>query len=269
MIQPHIIALDLDGTLLTNSKIITDRTKKTLQLAREKGHHIVISTGRVLRGSQMYYDELQLDSPIIAYNGSYISHPKDDSFEEIHSTLDIELVKSIIQLAHENDIKDIYADHITDVYAYEMRHPIDRMLFIRNGNFIEGPLLETLKISPTSLLISTENGRDQEVRTLLDKHYNGKFECKSYGDPLELIELSSLGITKAFGLEKVASYYGIPSERIIAFGDEDNDIEMLKYAGYGIAMGNSKEHIKSIADDVTLTNEEEGVAVFLERFLDL
>jgi hydroxymethylpyrimidine pyrophosphatase-like HAD family hydrolase len=70
-------------------------------------------------------------------------------------------------------------------------------------------------------------------------------------------------------LKKAADYYGITKERIIAFGDEDNDLEMLEYAGHGIAMGNGIEQVKNIANEVTLSNEEDGVAVYLADFLNL
>ncbi|HLT56180.1 MAG TPA: HAD hydrolase family protein, partial [Bacillota bacterium] len=74
---------------------------------------------------------------------------------------------------------------------------------------------------------------------------------------------------KAVGLKKVAQHYNIPKERIIAFGDEDNDMEMIDFAGVGVAMGNAIEPLKNIANHVTKTNEEDGIAEFLEEYLQL
>ncbi|MCV4732003.1 HAD hydrolase family protein, partial [Escherichia coli] len=76
-------------------------------------------------------------------------------------------------------------------------------------------------------------------------------------------------IHKAFGLQRVAEYYQIPQERVIAFGDEDNDLEMIEWAGYGIAMGNAIEPLKQVANDVTKTNEEDGIGVYLKALLKL
>lgn len=84
-----------------------------------------------------------------------------------------------------------------------------------------------------------------------------------------MIELIKSGINKAVGLEKITDYYGIPPERVIAFGDEDNDLEMLEFAGCGVAMGNGIEGVKSVANKVTKSNEEDGIAVFLKDYFAL
>lgn len=76
-------------------------------------------------------------------------------------------------------------------------------------------------------------------------------------------------MNKAVGLEKIAYYFDIPKERIIAFGDEDNDLEMIDYAGVGVAMGNAIDPLKSIAKHVTATNEEDGVGIFLQSYLNI
>ena len=96
MVKPHIIALDLDGTLLTDNKTITNETKQILQKAREQGHHVVISTGRPYHSSKPFYQELGLCSPIVNFNGAYVHHPSDRSFQTYHSTLDIMTVKEIL-----------------------------------------------------------------------------------------------------------------------------------------------------------------------------
>lgn len=84
-----------------------------------------------------------------------------------------------------------------------------------------------------------------------------------------MIEIVKLGINKAIGLQKVSDYYQIPQRNIIAFGDEDNDFEMIEYAGKGVAMGNAIEELKTLAKDVTLSNEEDGIAVYLNEVLNL
>ncbi len=76
-------------------------------------------------------------------------------------------------------------------------------------------------------------------------------------------------MSKAVGLQRIAAHYNIPQENIIAFGDEDNDYEMIDYAGTGVAMGNAIDGLKGKANEVTLSNEEDGIAVFLEKKLNL
>jgi len=92
-------------------------------------------------------------------------------------------------------------------------------------------------------------------------------EHRNWAMDYRFLEVVKQGINKATGIDRVAKYYNIPQERIIAFGDENNDLEMLQYAKYGIAMGNGIKDVKEIAYDVTKTNEEDGVAYYLEKLL--
>jgi HAD superfamily hydrolase (TIGR01484 family) len=96
MTQPYLIALDLDGTLLKDDKTISEHTKSILQQGIEHGHHVVISTGRPFRGSEQYYKELGLTTPIINFNGAYIHHPVDPDWGAYHSPMDISVARSII-----------------------------------------------------------------------------------------------------------------------------------------------------------------------------
>lgn len=269
MIQPHIIAVDLDGTLLTKRKQITERTKATLKKARENGHHVVISTGRSYRGSKNIYEELDLDTPIINYNGSYVHHPMDIHFQVEHTPIQFEIAMQIIENAYKNGITNIFAEVLQDVYAHKLKEPFHKIFFLENGRLIEGDILENLRENPTCLLISTEEDSTDNLRKYLEENHKDIIEFKSWGAPFHIIEMNKLGITKAHGLKKIAEYYQIPKERIIAFGDEDNDLEMIKYAGHGVAMGNGIPELKEAANVVTLTNEEDGVAVYLDKILQL
>ena len=84
-----------------------------------------------------------------------------------------------------------------------------------------------------------------------------------------MIEIVKSGLNKAVGIQKVANYLNIPKDRIVAFGDEDNDLEMIDYAGTGVAMGNAISPLKTIANAITLSNEEDGIAIFLEEKFNL
>jgi hydroxymethylpyrimidine pyrophosphatase-like HAD family hydrolase len=92
---------------------------------------------------------------------------------------------------------------------------------------------------------------------------------RRWNEPWHIIEIVRNGVHKAFGLKQIADYFQIPQERVIAFGDEDNDLEMIEWAGHGIAMGNAIEPLKQIANDVTATNEEDGIGVYLKSMLKL
>lgn len=119
------------------------------------------------------------------------------------------------------------------------------------------------------MLIHTEEEQLSKIRNHLSEVHAEVIDHRSWAAPWHVIEIVKSGLNKAVGLKKAADYFNIPSERIIAFGDEDNDLDMLEYAGHGIAMGNGIESVKNIANEVTLSNEEDGVGVYLNDFLNL
>jgi Cof subfamily protein (haloacid dehalogenase superfamily) len=138
-----------------------------------------------------------------------------------------------------------------------------------NPNVTTGDLRNYLKDSPTSLLIHTEEDELKNIRKHLSEVHAEVIDHRSWAAPWHVVEIIKSGISKAVGLKKASEYFNIPAERIIAFGDEDNDLEMLDYAGRGIAMGNAIDKVKTIANEVTLTNEEDGIGVYLSDLLNL
>ena len=92
----HLIVLDLDGTLLTDNLTISEKTKQTLMKAKEAGHEIMIATGRPYRASSLYYNELQLTTPIVNFNGAYIHHPKNKSWQSVHSPINMKVVHDVV-----------------------------------------------------------------------------------------------------------------------------------------------------------------------------
>jgi 5-amino-6-(5-phospho-D-ribitylamino)uracil phosphatase len=267
--QKYLIALDLDGTLLKDDKTISERSKQAIQKTKEQGHHVVISTGRPFRASEVYYKELQLDSPIVNFNGAYVHHPLDKSWAIQHTPLDVDIAKNIIQECREIGIKNVLAEVIDDVYIHYHDESLNHIFQMGNPTIYMGDPLETLQENPTCLLIDADEEEVEKVRQHLSDVHAEIIDHRRWAAPWHVIEIVRTGMNKAVGLQQVAKHYNIPPERIIAFGDEDNDFEMIKYAGHGIAMGNAIDELKNMANDVTLTNEEDGIAVYLEKLLKL
>ena len=269
MSNQHIIALDLDGTLLTDQKTISTRTKKTIAKAREQGHIVVISTGRPYRSSLQYYQELELNTAIVNFNGAFIHHPFDKSFGTYHSPLELKTAKTVIETCEAFNVSNIMVEVIDDFY---LRY-LDQVLvetFTAGQNPLEhGNLLNILKDDPTCVLIHPQDHHVNELRDLLVDAHAEVIDQRVWGAPWNVIEIVKAGMNKAIGLKKISEFYHIPPERIIAFGDEDNDLEMIEYAGQGVAMSNGIEELKTIANHVTLSNEEDGIAVYLEEALNL
>ena len=98
--ESYLICLDLDGTLLTDEKVISPYTKNVLTTLQQQGHKLMIATGRPYRASQIYYHELNMDTPVVNFNGAFVHHPKDDQFEPMHEVLDLDLSKNIVDGVH-------------------------------------------------------------------------------------------------------------------------------------------------------------------------
>jgi Cof subfamily protein (haloacid dehalogenase superfamily) len=269
MTEKHLIALDLDGTLLKDDKTISPKTKKVIEKAKAAGHIVMIATGRPYRSSEMYYHELELDTPIVNFNGAFMHHPKSPSWGFFHEPLDVKVAKDIVEACRSFNFHNIIAEVMDDVYFHYHDEKLLEIFNFGNPQITTGDLASYLHDSPTSLLIHTEEDELQSIRRHLAEVHAEVIEQRSWAAPWHVIEIIKVGLNKAVGLKRAADFYGIPSERIIAFGDEDNDLEMIEYAGHGIAMGNAIDQVKNIANEITLSNEEDGIGVFLTDLLNL
>ncbi|MDG5789181.1 Cof-type HAD-IIB family hydrolase [Evansella sp. AB-P1] len=268
--KTHLIALDLDGTLLDNNKNISLRNRSIISKLRELGHKVCIATGRPYRASKDYYNELLLDSPIVNFNGAFIHHPKDPAnFPAKHTPLDIGIAKTIIETCEAFRVENIMVEIIDEYYLRYRNRGFSDAFTLGELPIKYGNLTELIKEDPTSLLIHPEENNHQQLKALLEDAHAEVIEQRSWGDPWNVIEVVKAGLNKAIGLKKIAEYYDIPRERIIAFGDEDNDLEMLEYAGNGVAMGNAISELKTVANEETVTNEQDGIAVFLEEYFSI
>lgn len=266
--KPHLIVLDLDGTLLTDEKIISPKTKRTLQLAKEQGHHIMIATGRPYRATEMYYRQLQLSTPVVNFNGAFVHHPDDRSWQTIHEPISLPVVTEVVDAMQQFPIQNIIAEVMDDVYIHYHDEKLIDIFNFGNPKITNGDIRNILQEHPTSLLIQANDHLVDPIRQHLAETHAEVIDHRRWGAPWHVIEIVRHGLNKAVGIDHVAKWMDIPRERIIAFGDEDNDLEMIDYAGVGVAMGNAIDRLKSIADEVTSTNNEDGIAQLLsERLL--
>lgn len=267
----HLIALDLDGTLLTDEKTITDRTKLVIKKARQAGHIVVIATGRPHRASLPYYEELKLDTPMINFNGAYLHHPTDKKWEALHSPLPVRTALAVVETCYQLGVHNIMAEILGDVYLDRYDEEFMAIFHINSeDNLIHvGSLKNQLNDDPTSLIIHPRDNQVEELRESLDRDHASVIEHRHWGAPWNMIEIVRKGMNKGVAVDRIAKYYQIKPENVVAFGDEDNDYEMIDYAGVGVVMDNGADHLKKIAKHITATNQADGVAVFLENYLQL
>jgi len=261
--ERHLIVLDLDGTLLTDEKIISTKTEQTLRKAVEAGHEIMIATGRPYRSSEPYYKQLDMRTPIVNFNGAFVHHPKDRSFRTFHEAISLPVVQDVVESLNQFRFQNIVAEVKDDVYVHHHDEKLLNIFGYGDPKVTIGDLRNYLKDDPTSLLIQSDEEFVPQIRKHLEDVHAEVINHRRWGAPWHVIEIIRNGLNKAVGLSKAASYLGIPKERIIAFGDEDNDLEMIEYAGVGVAMGNAIEPLKNIANEITLTNNEDGIAELL------
>jgi Cof subfamily protein (haloacid dehalogenase superfamily) len=264
--KPHLIVLDLDGTLLTDQQQISAKTKKTLLQAKELGHQVMIATGRPYRASDLYYHELGLTTPIVNFNGAYVHHPKNVSWQHMHTPIDLSVVHDVVGSINSYEYENIIAEVKDDIYVHTEDDRILNIFNMGNPKITLGDLYTHLLENPTSLLIQANEANSVIIRDHLQAVHAEVIEHRRWGAPLHIIEIVRRGLNKAVGIAHVAKDLGIPRERIIAFGDEDNDLEMIEYAGLGVAMGNGIPSLKNIANEITATNNDDGIAkILIER----
>lgn len=269
--KKHLIALDLDGTLLTDNKKISIKNKHIILEAMKAGHIVVIATGRPNRASINYYNELNMNTPMVNFNGALIHHPSDQKWGTIHNPLPRNTALDVVDTCYDLDVYNILAEVQDNVFLDKYDDDIIN-LFQNLGQtypFTIGNLKKGLTTDPTSLLIHPKEEHIEELSNHLNDYHAEVIEHRKWGAPWNIFEIVKKGLNKAVGLHKIAHYYDIPKEHIIAFGDEDNDLEMIDYAGVGVAMGNGISELKAIAKHVTDTNEQDGVGTFLESYLKI
>lgn len=267
--EKHLIVLDLDGTLLTDEKVISTHTKNVLHRARQAGHEVMIATGRPYRATGMYYKELGLQTPVVNFNGAFVHHPLSAQWKTIHEPIQLGVVKEVVDAIEHYEVKNVLAEVLDEVYLHYHDEKIMDAFAFGDPQFTTGDLRKYLKHDPTSMLIHAEEHRVDEIRKHLQDVHAEVIDHRRWGAPWHVIEIVKSGLNKAVGIQPIADYLNIPKHRIIAFGDEDNDLEMIEYAGTGVAMGNAIAPLKSIANEITGTNNEDGIGLFLEERLKL
>lgn len=267
--KQHLIVLDLDGTLLTDEKTISEKTKMTLFKAKEAGHQVMIATGRPFRASQLYYKELMLTTPIVNFNGALVHHPTNAAWKMIHSPIDISVVHDVVDSVDKYQYENLIAEVLDDVFIHNEDNRLMDIFKMGDPSVTIGNLRTSLNEDPTSLLIHAEEENVPLIRDHLESVHAELIEHRRWGAPFHIVEIVKKGLNKAVGISHVAKDLNIPRDRIIAFGDEDNDLEMLEYAGLGVAMSNGIDELKNIANEITLSNNEDGIAKFLIERLKL
>lgn len=264
-----LIAIDLDGTTLNSQSLISERTENTLKKAIEHGHYVSIVTGRPYRMSGQFYRQLGLTTPMVNFNGALVHLPEKQWSQEKETGIQRDLVFDIVAQKDALNLDFVAAENKETFFIDSFDH-FDSAFFASDATKKNLLTTQNLQTDPTSMMVRTSHEQAKTVAEALKKQYGDYVDIRTWGGPTPILEIVAKGIQKAKGVEQVARYLNINRNDIIAFGDEHNDEEMLEYVGWGVAMNNATDIIKTVADDVTAkTNDQDGLADYLERFLAL
>ncbi len=270
----RLLALDIDGTLLNSSKMLTDRTRKAVERAKEYGFIVSLVSGRRPRSMLSVAKELGLVDPMVAYHGGVIADPV--SLRSLHSVTVPRPVSERVMAAWERAEITTYAycdsPAPPDVY-YQLAtrgRPTDSMEREGDNVWQVESLIRDTCFEPLRLAVGGDAAVTQlaieiaqplvdpcEIRLLRSMDYDGKWH----------MELLPAAATKASGLRWLCQHYGITPEQIIAVGDHLNDLDMIECAGLGVAMGNAQPEVKAVADLVIGHHDQDGLAVFIEELV--
>ncbi|MBS4749862.1 Cof-type HAD-IIB family hydrolase [Granulicatella sp. zg-ZJ] len=269
--EPYVIALDLDGTLLKSDHTTSDFTKDVLKTLQDQGHHIVITTGRSFRISEDIYHSLSLKTPMINNNGALVHHPLDKEWEHYHQhSISLDTARKIIALQKELNLGFIGTETRHNVYVSTLDLPKSEYFPEPVNGFQLLSQPEVLPEEPISFGWFSSLEEQPIIKSYLKEHLNTSLDIRTWGGAFPCLDITPEGVHKAAGLNYLLTILNVPKERLIAFGDEDNDSEMLSFAEYGIAMKNAIPSIKAITKyETTYTNEEDGVAHYLKSFFNI
>jgi len=269
----YLIALDLDGTLLYDFDSLDESVCAFMRKVRGAGHRIVIATGRPFRSSRFVYERFGLDTPIINYNGGLITHPLDPSFPVVDYTLRKEWIIDIFDHNLEH-IRNAFSEVRDVIYLYREEAAIEPLLHrTPDSRLIVGPLHDILAQDPNGFIIIGKPGTGRAIEAYVRTRYDGKVLARVWnlsGEYDSIVEIYTPESNKGKGLRLVAEWLGFPPERVIAIGDGHNDLEMIAYAGVGVAMKGSHPDLLKIAGRILPYDPlEHGVVRFLSTFLGI
>lgn len=262
----RLVAIDLDGTLLNPrpQKIVTPRARRALERAVAAGLKIVITTGQNLPVLQQYCGDLPIEGPQIIENGAQIVDIKTGQIyqENLLPSLYVHPVLTALKQCGFHRVYHtrwrVYADIDTPRVRQWYTPPVPPVIEMEDvaSLYPEG-CVKVVGVAEETLL----RARRQE---LMDAFAGQLYVTQSAFDLLEFLHPE---VSKERGLKMIARDLGIDASEIVAIGDGHNDIGMIQFAGLGVAMGNSHDEVKSVANYVTLSNAEDGVAVALEKLV--
>jgi Cof subfamily protein (haloacid dehalogenase superfamily) len=262
-----LVALDLDGTLLTSRKTISRRTHTVLRRAIEQGVKIVLATARPPRSVRTYYTALKLDTPQINYNGALIwdePNRKVLAHHPVAPALALQVIQFARKLYPELLVSvEILDRWYTDYYS-ELPEYATETAKQFTPDFV-GPIEAFLVVPATKVMLLGHPDWIAELEKAVAHKFAGRL-THTRSDAF-LLQIMHSHVNKGGALKWVAQHLDIPREQIMAVGDAPNDADMLEAAGLAVVVGNAWPVVRARVHHVVAANDADGVAEALERFV--
>lgn len=259
-----LIAIDMDDTLLDPAQQVTERTKEAIRRAMEAGVAVTIATGRMFQSTLPFARELGIGLPLITYNGALIRHGISGA-TLFHRPIAAELAQGVAELFLQ---RGWYLQKYVDdrLYVSELdenaRFYAD---YARVEAFALGNEFYRMTEAPTKLLSMGDPDELNEIRLAVSALYGDRLYLAS--SKKRYLEMVDARVNKGEALAFLAEMLGVVQDEVMAIGDSMNDVDMIEYAGCGVAMGNANAAVREAADHITATNAEDGVAAAIEKYV--
>jgi 5-amino-6-(5-phospho-D-ribitylamino)uracil phosphatase len=275
--EPYLFGIDLDGTLLAPDGSVRDRTKAAIHAVLAAGHKVAFATGRNYVESHAIFDIVEHVSLAVLVSGAVVVDCRDRKTvyrSQMAAGLAAELCAAIER-------------HGYAAVALQDRHATGIDYLVSKDRVVHEALMSWMRLSGQVIVERTDLGHFPHEHTTrvsavlsfkqaaeLKSAIEQEFGLRAYvhgvivhHEGAEILEMFDPRVNKWSGLKRVAELYGIPPERTVCVGDDQNDLPMIRNAGLGVAMGNARAEVKEIAKKVIGSNADDGLAKFLEDWL--
>jgi Cof subfamily protein (haloacid dehalogenase superfamily) len=259
-----LIASDIDGTLLNSKNMLTPKTVEAIKSLKSKGVYFVLCTGRPVQGVYDIYDQLELDSPVITYNGAVVLLSKTGPviFEKSLTPYDTGfIIKKGEALGTNMAIwcdSRLYTNRFDERSSeYSLISGIDPVIYNHESIIFQKGATKVVFHDTVEKIKNFE----KELKPLLSEN------ALCHTSRPYFLEFVNSGVSKSLAMEKLGEHLGIMRDEMIAIGDGFNDLSMIEYAGLGIAMGNAEDEVREKAGFVTHSCDEDGIAYAINKFI--
>jgi len=261
-----MLVLDIDGTIIKKDFTYSKTLHETLLRLQENGVKVVIATGRMHPGAIPLLKELGLHTPIISYQGSMVRNWEENDDILYSKRMTAEQARRVIDFFHSKNVH-INAYVNDKLYVEEDDDEIKEYV---NNRFVDYNVLDditTIDLSKLDKLLCIENDQEKMAEVVQGLKEIFKDELFIVKSMKQYCEVTHPEATKGKAIEFLCKYWNIDISETMAIGDQDNDIEMIKTAGIGVAMGNGTPNLKKVADFITKDVEDDGVVFAVEKFI--